>query len=178
MGQLSTCLNILPLLNVGLDVNCKFSGPKDFEFTQELQVFDLLDIGLYHGWVVSAQDVDAFNAFGHLSYNQVVERLIAFEEAQQHMMYSSVHTENTAGSENETKTREMIKAIEEGTPIKEFLDRTASQLSYEGLLTLHAAVGERELGIFYRNCHFNTLLKYNGELYFSAQILHLRIRAS
>merc|ERR1719187_2614698 len=39
--NLQSCLDILPGLNVGLDVNCKFGGPRDFEYTQELAVFDL-----------------------------------------------------------------------------------------------------------------------------------------
>lgn len=188
--QLSSCLDVLPGLNVGLDVNCRFSGPKEFEFTRELEVFDLLDIGLYHGWVVSMQDERAFNAFGHLSYNQVVERLIALEEAQQFVMNTSTKEtteaqhvqqdpeditvgdvqetetqEMTVGDEQETRTQEMIKVIEDSMPIKEFMDSFASQLSYEGLLTLHTAVRERELAVFYRNSHFSVMLKYDGKLY-------------
>merc|ERR1712137_170416 len=128
-------------------------------------------------------DERAFNAFGHLSYNQVVERLIAFEEAQQFVMNASAegsaeaqhaqealdaqeHTEDNAiGDEQDTRTQEMIKVIEESMPIKEFMDSFASQLSYEGLLTLHGAVRERELAVFYRNSHFSALLKYNAKLY-------------
>merc|ERR1712137_245521 len=128
-------------------------------------------------------DERAFNAFGHLSYNQVVERLIAFEEAQQFVMNASAegsaeaqhaqealdaqeHTEDNAiGDEQDTRTQEMIKVIEESMPIKEFMDGSASQLSYEGLLTLHRAVRERELAIFYRNSHFSAMLKYSGDLY-------------
>merc|ERR1711963_1284905 len=45
------------------------------------------------------------------------------------------------------------------------MDRTASQLSYEGLLALHETVRERQLAVFFRNSHFSTMLKYNGELY-------------
>jgi len=69
------------------------------------------------------------------------------------------------GHEHETRTQEMMKVIEESMPIKEFMDGFASQLSYEGLLTLHGAVRERELAIFYRNSHFSALLKYSGDLY-------------
>ncbi|CAE8593807.1 unnamed protein product, partial [Polarella glacialis] len=115
--SLSSCLEILPKLNVGLDVNCKFSGPTDFEYTRELSVFDLLDIALYHGWIVSQQDTTAYELFGKLSYNQVVERLIAYEEARQ---------KSEPPAEGEKKGPELEgpeleanqKALEEGLVIK------------------------------------------------------------
>eukprot|EP00421_Protoceratium_reticulatum_P073878 CAMPEP_0168428576 /NCGR_PEP_ID=MMETSP0228-20121227/36929_1 /TAXON_ID=133427 /ORGANISM="Protoceratium reticulatum, Strain CCCM 535 (=CCMP 1889)" /LENGTH=405 /DNA_ID=CAMNT_0008442641 /DNA_START=30 /DNA_END=1247 /DNA_ORIENTATION=+ len=154
--NLSSCLEILPRLNVGLDVNCKFAGVTDFEYTREMSVFDLLDIGLYHGWIVSKQEEKAYAAFAHLSYNQVVERLVACEEARQ----------SAAGAaECPAEDPAAAKVIEEGQLIKEFMDRTASQLSYDGLLALHETVRERQLAVFFRNSHFSTMMKYNGDLY-------------
>lgn len=158
--NLSSCLEILPRLNVGLDVNCKFAGPSDFEYTQELAVFDMLDIALFHGWIVSSQDQKAFAAFAHLSYNQVVERLIAFEEAQQ-----QVAGIESSASQAPVPDEDAASTIESGLLIKDFLDRTASQLSYEGLLALHEVVRERQLAVFFRNSHFSAMLKYKGDLY-------------
>merc|ERR1712039_397732 len=45
------------------------------------------------------------------------------------------------------------------------MDRTASQLSYEGIVALHETARERELAVFFRNSHFSTVLKRDGELY-------------
>lgn len=212
--HLSSCLEVLPRLNVGLDVNCRFSGPTEFEFTQELSVFDLLDINLFHGWVVSHQDENACAAFAHLSYNQVVEKLIAFEEARIRMAEKSGAAQQERGDEawvvesvhaspqgvatptaegmdadptaaadgvaaeapppdsakasvpdTEEADPETAKLIHDGKLIKEFMDRTASQLSYDGLLALHEVVKERELAVFFRNSHFSAMLKYSGELY-------------
>eukprot|EP00971_Amphidinium_carterae_P260551 5169331-Amphidinium_carterae.1 len=123
-ANLGSCLDTLPRLNVGLDVNCRFGGPREFEYTSELAVFDLCDINLFHGWVVSKQDETAYKAFGSLSYNQVVEKLIVYEEEQQ----------KSSGAAPSEATRLLL---EEGQAIKEFMQRTASQLSYEGLLELH-----------------------------------------
>ena len=39
----------------GLDVNVRFRNIDDFEFTQECAIFDLLDIQLVHGWLVSPE---------------------------------------------------------------------------------------------------------------------------
>jgi ubiquitin carboxyl-terminal hydrolase MINDY-1/2 len=166
--SLSSCLEILPRLNIGLDVNCKFGGTGDFEFTRELAVFDLLDIGLYHGWIVGKEDAAAHGLIGQLSYNQIVERLIAFEEAQQAISSHSAQAAEASSTTDESQQEAWAKtqrAIEEGLVIKEFLDRTASQISYEGLLALHETVRERQLAVFFRNSHFNTMLKYNGKLY-------------
>lgn len=43
--------------------------------------------------------------------------------------------------------------------IRDFLDASASQLTYHGLLELHAQIKERELAVFFRNNHFCTLFK-------------------
>eukprot|EP00929_Paragymnodinium_shiwhaense_P084436 TRINITY_DN4513_c2_g1_i1.p1 TRINITY_DN4513_c2_g1~~TRINITY_DN4513_c2_g1_i1.p1 ORF type:complete len:436 (+),score=117.98 TRINITY_DN4513_c2_g1_i1:95-1402(+) len=192
--NLNACLDVLPRLHDGLDVNCRFQGPSDFEYTSELSCFDLLDIGLYHGWIVSSQDEKAYKAFAHQTYNQIVERLIAFEEAQQRIIAASAAGSSAAAPESAAAaaaaeaasaadggaeagatdaanaaqaqcSEEEQRIIDEGLLIKDFMDRTATQLSYEGLLALHETLNERQLAVFFRNSHFSTMLKYGGELY-------------
>ena len=58
--QLDDVLNTFPVLARGLDLNVRFTGVADFEFTQELSVFDAFDILVLHGWVV---DPCADNSF-------------------------------------------------------------------------------------------------------------------
>lgn len=48
-------MTVLPKLSTGLDVNVRFTGVSDFEYTPECIVFDLLNIPLYHGWLVDPQ---------------------------------------------------------------------------------------------------------------------------
>mmetsp|Transcript_31209 Transcript_31209/g.91601 ORF Transcript_31209/g.91601 Transcript_31209/m.91601 type:complete len:242 (-) Transcript_31209:226-951(-) len=45
---------------------------------------------------------------------------------------------------------------------------SASQLSYHGLVQLHASLAEAELAVFFRNNHFATITKHGGELYLLA----------
>ena len=52
---------------------CSVSG---FEFTSESGLFDLLDIGLYHGWLADPQDTPTWEAVSGCSYNQLVEKVI------------------------------------------------------------------------------------------------------
>ncbi|KAK7820798.1 ubiquitin carboxyl-terminal hydrolase mindy-1 [Quercus suber] len=51
----------------------------DFEFTPECAIFDLLDIPLYHGWIVDPQDYETANAIGLKSYNTLTGELVALE---------------------------------------------------------------------------------------------------
>ena len=39
-------------------------------------MFDILNIGLYHGWMYDPQNSEAVSAIGTCSYNQLVERII------------------------------------------------------------------------------------------------------
>jgi hypothetical protein len=48
---------------------------------------------------------------------------------------------------------------------EQFLNDTATQLTYYGLTELHAGLKDEELCVFFRNNHFNTLYKHNGELF-------------
>ena len=74
--NMSDAMAILPKLSTGLDVNVKFSGPADFEYTPELIFFDLLRIPLYHGWVVDPNDLKTSRTVGNHSYNQLVDKII------------------------------------------------------------------------------------------------------
>ncbi|KAF9611341.1 hypothetical protein IFM89_030130 [Coptis chinensis] len=53
--NISDALNLLDRLATGIDVNVQFRKMDDFEFTRECAIFDLLDIPLYHGWIVDPQ---------------------------------------------------------------------------------------------------------------------------
>ncbi|KAK1374774.1 NF-E2 inducible protein-like [Heracleum sosnowskyi] len=56
---LADAIDLLPRLTTGIDVNIKFKGITEFEFTRECAIFDLLDIPLYHGWIVDPQKLKA-----------------------------------------------------------------------------------------------------------------------
>lgn len=56
---------VLPKLQTGLDVNVKFTGVRDFEYTPECIIFDLLRIPLFHGWLVDPQTPEVVAAVGN-----------------------------------------------------------------------------------------------------------------
>eukprot|EP00240_Pyramimonas_obovata_P013569 CAMPEP_0118943480 /NCGR_PEP_ID=MMETSP1169-20130426/38402_1 /TAXON_ID=36882 /ORGANISM="Pyramimonas obovata, Strain CCMP722" /LENGTH=260 /DNA_ID=CAMNT_0006888745 /DNA_START=87 /DNA_END=866 /DNA_ORIENTATION=+ len=69
--NVADAINLLPKLATGLDVNVRFRNIDDFEFTQECAIFDLLDIQLVHGWLVSPEDEIAA-VIGSKSYNELI----------------------------------------------------------------------------------------------------------
>ncbi|XP_030044671.1 ubiquitin carboxyl-terminal hydrolase MINDY-2 isoform X2 [Microcaecilia unicolor] len=139
--NMSDAMAILHKLQTGLDVNVKFTGVQVFEYTPECIVFDLLDIPLYHGWLVDPQIADIVTAVGNCSYNQLVEKIISCKQ-----------------SDNS-------ELVSEGFVAEQFLNNTATQLTYHGLCELTSAVQEGELCVFFRNNHFSTMTKYKGQLY-------------
>ncbi|KAJ7952396.1 protein FAM63A-like [Quillaja saponaria] len=77
--NIADAIDLLPRLATGIDVNTKFRRIDDFEFTPECAIFDLLDIPLYHGWIVDPQDHYTANAIGLKSYNALMGELVALE---------------------------------------------------------------------------------------------------
>lgn len=132
---------ILPKLQTGLDVNVRFTGVKDFEYTPECIVFDLLRIPLYHGWLLDPESPEILAAVGNCSYNQLVEKII----------------------NNKSSTKPEL--VTEALLAEAFLERTASQLTYHGLCELNSTVTEDELCVLFRNNHFITMYKQKDRLY-------------
>ncbi|KAF4091087.1 hypothetical protein AMELA_G00033120 [Ameiurus melas] len=139
--NMSDAMAVLHKLQTGLDVNVKFTGVGVFEYTPECIVFDLLDIPLYHGWLVEPQMSDIVKAVGNCSYNQLVEKIISYKQSE---------NSELAG---------------EGFVAEQFLHSTATQLTYHGLCELTSTVQEGELCVFFRNNHFSTMTKFKGQLY-------------
>ncbi|XP_056174346.1 uncharacterized protein LOC115693322 [Syzygium oleosum] len=77
--NIADAIDLLPRLATGIDVNIKFRRIDDFEFTRECAIFDLLDIPLYHGWIVDPQDDDTAIAIGSKSYNALMGELVALD---------------------------------------------------------------------------------------------------
>mmetsp|Transcript_17764 Transcript_17764/g.35470 ORF Transcript_17764/g.35470 Transcript_17764/m.35470 type:complete len:605 (-) Transcript_17764:248-2062(-) len=63
------------------------------------------------------------------------------------------------------KQREAQECASRGSLIQNFLDETGHQLTYYGLANLHEIVSENQFCVFFRNNHFSTIVKRNGQLY-------------
>uniref|UniRef100_A0A5S6R2W6 Ubiquitin carboxyl-terminal hydrolase n=1 Tax=Trichuris muris TaxID=70415 RepID=A0A5S6R2W6_TRIMR len=130
-------MSVLPKLSTGLDVNVKFKGAFEFEYTPECIIFDLLNITLCHGWISDPRNGEMHQAVGNLSYNQLVEKIV---------------------HEDASKCTEGLLALA-------FYDSSGSQLTQYGLASLRNALREGHLAVLFRNNHFSVITKRKGSLY-------------
>ncbi|KAF2356139.1 MINDY deubiquitinase domain [Trinorchestia longiramus] len=137
-------VQVLDKLLTGLDVNVRFSGVQDFEFTSELCVFDGLSIPLYHGWVVDPE-WPAAEVVQDLTYNQLTNNILTWR--------------HQASDNNDDML--IMKAV----LCEEYLHATSSQLTVHGLFALGSTMGEEEVAVLFRNNHFSTIYKHKEQLY-------------
>ncbi len=133
---LNDTLGVIQKLQYGMDVNVKFSSCTSFEYTPELDMFDLFFVNLYHGWLIDPEQKEMYEKLAEKSYNQLIEMMISSDD--------------------------FIKLL-----VENFLETTASQMTYHGLASLHAVLKDDELAILFRNNHFSTVYKnpHTGQLY-------------
>ncbi|XP_040198700.1 ubiquitin carboxyl-terminal hydrolase MINDY-2 isoform X2 [Rana temporaria] len=84
---------------------------------------------------------EVVKAVSNCSYNQLVEKIISCKQ-----------------SDNS-------ELVSEGYVAEQFLNGTATQLTFHGLSELTSTLQEGELCVFFRNNHFSTMTKYKGLLY-------------
>lgn len=139
--NMSDAMEIVSKLQTGLDVNVKFTGVRDFEYTQECLIFDLLNISLYHGWLYDPQNTELISAVGTCSYNQLVEKIIESKHSKEEL------------------------ELHQGLVAENFLQCSAAQLTYHGLCELNSTIKNNQLCVLFRNNHFSTLCKHDDGLY-------------
>jgi hypothetical protein len=165
--NINDAISFLPKMQSGLQVNIKFKDIKNFEYTPELIIFDLLGIDLVHGWIVDPAQREYFPLISTLSYNQLLEKIISMSlilEKPSNIKKIDSPYLNNLKREN-IKKEDEEKIIMEGEICQRFLDETASQLTYFGLYELHKNLKENQLCIIFRNNHFGTLFKHKNELF-------------
>ncbi|KAK4470331.1 hypothetical protein MN116_005895 [Schistosoma mekongi] len=129
-------LCLFPYLQTGLDINIRFTGVADFEYTSTLSLFDLFNIHIYHGWLVDPDEHDLVAAVGNKTYNQLTEELLRL-----------------GSSDN-------CEDLYRSTLVEWFLNQSGSQLTFQGLSQLVTTLHDEELAVFFRNNHFSTILKH------------------
>ncbi|GAV55719.1 hypothetical protein ZYGR_0AY01110 [Zygosaccharomyces rouxii] len=139
---------ILPQLHTGLNVNPIFNG--SFEDGIEMAIFRLYNVGIVHGWIIDG-DNDPI-AQEHVSK-------YSYENAQK-ILLQSYDIQN--GSYSPPNSQEIV---EDANYIRAFLARSATQLTDYGLVHLKEILVEKSYAVLFRNDHFSTIYKYEGELF-------------
>lgn len=112
------CVEILPQLKYGLDLNCKFTDIQAFEYTKGLCIFDMLNIPLYHGWVISSNDSVFYPYLKNYSYNVVINKIIRYNEYYDHERKVKERTKlNESNDLLKKRTDEFLSEINQGDQV-------------------------------------------------------------
>eukprot|EP00760_Papus_ankaliazontas_P019052 PhM_4_TR17854/c1_g1_i1/m.14110 len=170
--MLNDVVQTLPLLRWGMDLNVRFRGVEDYEFTSAMVVLELLRIRLLHGWVVDPQDRELVQALGSKGYNQLQDLFLEDTSA---MRPQPTETEPNDSNENvpapssspnpPLTDSQKEKKKKEKEILNEFLSTTQSQMTTHGLFQLVQSVAEGELSMLFRANHFAVLTKHKGRLH-------------
>lgn len=149
---LNASIRLLPSIAKGLDLNIIFNSNSSFEYTEELSLFDFLNIRLYHAWLVEGND-EFSTILRNMSYNSTVLKVVE---------YHSIR-EQTSSDSNLTKDQEEI--LNYGELYETFLNTNIRQSNYTGLAGLYDTIQEDQLFILFENNHFSTVFKFCNKLY-------------
>jgi MINDY deubiquitinase len=172
--HLNELMSILPSLQDGMDVNPKFTmGVTGMEYTAQLTAFELLNVSLFHGWLLDPQDADMVHLIGTKSYNELIETVIAGKDAEVQLetLQQSTSDELSTNeidvddSENSQKIQQLQEQVTTGMLIDSFLQSTCDQLTTYGLMELYHHIAPDTLCVLFRNNHFCTITKHNDVLY-------------
>ena len=139
----------------------------DFEYTKECIIFDLLNISLYHGWLLDPQEEDVATAVHSLSYNQLVETIIDNKHsADPELVSFEIQFDILNGlyirveeNDQNIKMCQLIFQVTQSLIASQFLEDNGSQLTYHGLCELNTTLKDGELAVLFRNNHFSVMLK-------------------
>ena len=164
--NVSDSISLLPKLATGVDVNPIFRSPQAFEFTDEIAIFDMLDLGVVHGWVVDPACAGAAEV-APLSYNRLMERVIELRSAAAEGGGGggAAGGGNGGGGGDGAEEGDAGAGAAALATLEEFMASSPSQLTVHGLQQLHDALKPNELAVFFRNNHFSTILKHDGHIY-------------
>jgi hypothetical protein len=147
-------ISLLPRLDEGLHVNVKFSSIDAFEPSPELDIFNLLQIQLYHCWLPSEEDP----AFPYLVSSDFDRLQVSLAE------YDSLKSQLESGTISELTVAQETMAGEAQT-VERWFELNSGQITAEGLFALAERIHEDELSVLFRNNHFSTITKHRGSLY-------------
>lgn len=163
--QTGYVLDVLPKLAQGLDLNVIFDRVESFEFTQEITLFDVLGIRLFHGWLSDPKDESVHCVVGRASYNHLIFKMVEYRTLLDQISPSDDPLSPPAKKDGTALSTEETQLLGEGAVVETFLAQTAPQFTYCGLLKLYENMEDRQLAVFFRNNHFSTIFSFNGQLF-------------
>jgi len=125
---------------------------------------------LLHGWIADPKNEELVDIIGSLSYNHILYKAIEFNTLCESipMGHDDKDIPDVKKYHNGKFTsldEKDVLIYREGKVIDRFLKKSASQLTYSGILALYSFMNDRQLAVFFRNNHFSTIFFFNGQLF-------------
>ncbi|AET37972.1 MINDY family deubiquitinase Ecym_2223 [Eremothecium cymbalariae DBVPG len=142
-------LRLLPQLHTGLSVNPAFDG--SFTDGAEMSLFRLFQVSLVHGWLLGPENFPQdYEKLSRYSYEDAQKLIVQSHDIQQGIMSPTVHQHSI---------------LKDAQNLRSFFARSATQLTTYGLQHLKQIIMEGSYAVLFRNDHFATICKQNGELF-------------
>ncbi|PWN89886.1 hypothetical protein FA10DRAFT_301187 [Acaromyces ingoldii] len=185
--DLEAALSILPQTQTGLDVNVRFDAIDGFaveEKTQpssepsgssssaaaalpaktdadkqrgELALFKLCNVPLVHGWLADKDDKETYAAVVERAgdYDRALDRVVAGDE----LAKGTIVGGSASGFGAENLSAEQGVVVNDAVLIRNFLESTATQLTYPGLYALSTTLERGVPYALFRNSHLSVIYR-------------------
>ena len=141
-------LELLPKLQTGLLIDPAFNGT--FREGDEMALFRMFQVGLVHTWLMDvSQAPQDYSRLSQCSYEEAQRLLVEAYDIQQ-------------GSVASEKADQLLQ---DAHILRSFLSRSATQMTSYGLQHLKRVLPEGAYAVLFRNDHFATICKQEGELF-------------
>ncbi|CCM06605.1 uncharacterized protein FIBRA_08884 [Fibroporia radiculosa] len=166
----SAALSVMPVTRKGMDLNPLFTGLMSFRpggSGGELKLFEQAGIQLVHGWLADP-DTHEFQVLAKTEdYDTSVNLIVEADFLTKGKLVAGNNAPASPGADTsgvyELLTDEERHRVQDAIIIRDFLDRTQSQLTYHGLFTLASVVQPGTLVALFRNSHLSVLYKPTSE---------------
>ncbi|OBZ72147.1 Protein FAM63A [Grifola frondosa] len=169
--DISAALSIMPVTRKGMDLNPLFTGATSFRPAGaggELKLFEQAGIKLVHGWLADPDSQEYKTLSKTEDYDSSVNLLVEADHVTRGRLVlgedvpsssSGPSPDQLGHSLTDAEQQKVLDAI----VIRDFIDRTQSQLTYYGLFNLASALTPGSLVALFRNSHLSVLYKSSGD---------------
>ncbi|CAO1635253.1 unnamed protein product [Parajaminaea phylloscopi] len=175
-GALSRALSLLPQTQHGLNLNPSFLSNNSFvgqDGSQHLELFDLLGVELYHGFIPDASSGPSYELLTRAgSYDAALDQVVKGDEVAARFLREAMHETSGSPGLQELARRGGMAVVESagwGTAdernsltaaleMSSFLDSNSAQLTYPGLFAL-SALPEGTLAALFRFNHLSVFYR-------------------
>lgn len=145
--------------------------PTSTQRRKELELFKACQVALVHGWLADQADADTWEAVVVRAgnYDAALDRVVAGDELMKDVPNNAATAGGSTSDEDRlaaslsTLSEDDRRVVSDALVIRRFLETTATQLTYPGLLALSTTLARGQLYALFRNSHLSVLYRPTEE---------------